>query len=109
MERFTRYQTGGKAVPPMLQPAIDSLRRMYDGRLELIRIEGDWLTFRVAGMVEATLLLELQSKAGALFGGQANQYQVTCPANALRGEGVSIRYVGLARQHEANYDGFWFY
>lgn len=109
MPEFSRYQVGGKKIPPMLEPVIDSLKSMFGGRLELVCIEGDWLTFRVAGMVEATLLLQLQRNAGLLFGGQADQYQVTCPANARRGEGVSIRYVGLARHHEANYDGFWFY
>ncbi len=109
MTAFSRYQVGGKKIPPMLEPVIESLKRMFGSRLDLVCIEDDWLTFRVAGMVEATLLLQLQSQAGLLFGGNADQYQVTCPANARRGEGVSIRYVGLARQQEANYDGFWFY
>ncbi|MBL8219803.1 MAG: hypothetical protein JNL62_11270 [Bryobacterales bacterium] len=109
MLQFSQFQAGGKAIPPLLLPVVDNLRRMFGDRLELIRLEGDWLTFRVVGVVEATLLLHLQANAVALFGSRVDEYQATCPANALRGEGVSIRYVGLARQKEGDYSGFWFY
>jgi len=109
MLQFSQFQAGGKSIPPLLLPVVDNLRRMFGDRLELIRLEGDWLTFRVTGIVEATLLLHLQTNAAAVFGGRVDEYQTTCPVNAQRGEGVSIRYVGLGRQKEGDYSGFWFY
>ena len=109
MQNFTRYQPGGKVVRHRMFAIVDRLNMMYGPRVELIRLDGEWLTFRVMGMVEATLLLELQKRAVELFGPHVNEYQVTAPCNAKQGEGVSVRWVGYNRQNEADYSGFWFY
>ncbi|MBS1827540.1 MAG: hypothetical protein JST93_19650 [Acidobacteria bacterium] len=109
MLNFTRYQPAGRVVRHRMFAIVDRLQTMYGPRLELVRLDGDWLTFRVLGVVEATLLLELQKRAVELFGPDLNEYQVTAPCNGKGAEGVSVRWVGYNRQNEADYSGFWFY
>ena len=109
MLNFTQYHAEGKVIRHRMFSIVDRTQLMFGPRLELIRLDGEWLTIRVVGMTEAALLLELQRRAIELFGPDVNEYQVTAPCNAKRGEGVSIRWVGYNRQNEADYSGFWFY
>lgn len=109
MRSFSRYQPGGKIIPEKLLPVMEILERRFGDRLQLVTVDGDWLTFRVIGMVETALILQLQREADTLFGQNVLEYQVATPINERKADGVSVRWVGLARQNEENYSGFWFY
>ena len=109
MLSFTHYHAEGRVIRHKLFAIVERTQMMYGPRLELIRLDGEWLTFRVVGMTETALLLDLQRRAIELFGPDVDEWQVTAPCNAKHGEGVSIRWVGLNRQNEADYSGFWFY
>ena len=95
-------------IPTRFLPIIDNLKRMFGDRLELLSVDDEWLNFRVSGRTESELLLQLQKDKVALLGAKAGEFQVVTPLNARKAEGISIRWVGLAKHLDHINPGFWY-
>ena len=105
---FTRQFSPALQIPTRFLPIIDNLKVMFGDRLELLSVDDEWLNFRVIGRTESELLMQLQREAAALLGANAREFQVVTPLNARKAEGISIRWVGLAKHLDHISPGFWY-
>jgi hypothetical protein len=95
-------------VDPRFEPIIKNLQDMFGDRLELLSTDQEWLNFRVKGMTETALILQLQQQPDALLGTFWREFQVLTPLNARRADGISVRWVGVAALMDRIQPGFWF-
>jgi len=110
LPEFTRQHPRGMFIPFHFRPIIANLRKLYSDRLELLSVDDEWLNFRIRGLTETPLILDLQERPEALLGPEWRNFQVVTPLNARRADGLSIRWCGLASLAQNNNikPGFWF-
>jgi hypothetical protein len=105
---FTRGTVHGKLMSPHFQPVISKLQQLYGDRLELISMDDNVLNFRVAGLTESVLLLELQHNLEAILGNDLYDFHFVTPINARQVEGVEVRWIGTADLKSDRIPGCWF-